>query len=878
MRLITATAINKRSVTVLAIVILLFGGVFAYRSLPVELFPEIDFPLVTVVTAYPSAHPEAVVRDVTAPVERAVSGTQGLESVQSTTFEGNSIVLATFEFGTDMAEAESDIAAAVNGIPFVEGVTEPTVGRFNPDQIPVIQLGVVSDRGVGEVGDVVRSRILPVLSDVDGVMQVQVAGEVERRVQIAVDPDLLLDNRLSLFQVSSTLRENNLTLPAGLVFDSGQAVLVKTTHTLDSVEDIENLVVAVSDSGPVRLRDVSEVSLGDAVPTSISRTNGKPSISVSIVKEPEANTIDVTTAVRDALDGLSDLPSGMEIVVVSDQGPDIQKQIDNLLSEAFFGFLFAVSVVFAFMLTIRPTVVRGLFTTLRPTVVIALSIPLSVFTGVLLMAWQDMSLNFMTLGGLAISVGRVVDDSIVVLENVYRHIQGGRERWRAALDATTEVGPAIFASTMTTIVVFVPLGFIQGLVGAFFLPFALTVTFALVASLFVALTAVPVLGAYLLRPGDLPEGAGEDDELYMQETWLQRVYTPILRWTLGHKLVTLTGALVLVGGSLGLLGLIPVTFFPSGGDRYLQIEMTLPPGTPPDRTLTEVIGIEDRISDVAEIYTATIGATELGFGGEPGGLNQASFLAYLPEDAPDDIASVLRRELDKPGRRLSINELSSGPPTTGIEISVTGPNYDDIASVSGKLVQSPRRHRRGRERRERRGAGQGRGLYRGGPGKGREDRPEHAPGRLAAQPVPDRSDGDQHHHRRRGHRRRSDRRPPGRKRDRQGQEPDDRRTRWSGTPWRAGRGGHTRGPGNHQPDGRGPLRQHYRRHHEGGHPGRRRRGGREDRAAPPSARRARRERRGLRRHRGGLPGHLRIYGGGYRSGVPGYGREPWVAA
>ena len=688
MRLITATAINKRSVTVLAIVILLFGGVFAYRSLPVELFPEIDFPLVTVVTAYPSAHPEAVVRDVTAPVERAVSGTQGLESVQSTTFEGNSIVLATFEFGTDMAEAESDIVAAVNGIPFVEGVTDPTVGRFNPDQIPVIQLGVVSDRGVGEVGDVVRSRILPVLSDVDGVMQVQVAGEVERRVQIAVDPDLLLDNRLSLFQVSSTLRENNLTLPAGLVFDSGQAVLVKTTHTLDSVEDIENLVVAVSDSGPVRLRDVSEVSLGDAVPTSISRTNGKPSISVSIVKEPEANTIDVTTAVRDALDGLSDLPSGMEIVVVSDQGPDIQKQIDNLLSEAFFGFLFAVSVVFAFMLTIRPTVVRGMFTTLRPTVVIALSIPLSVFTGVLLMAWQDMSLNFMTLGGLAISVGRVVDDSIVVLENVYRHIQGGRERWRAALDATTEVGPAIFASTMTTIVVFVPLGFIQGLVGAFFLPFALTVTFALVASLFVALTAVPVLGAYLLKPGDLPEGAGEDDELYMQETWLQRVYTPILRWTLGHKLVTLTGALVLVGGSLGLLGLIPVTFFPSGGDRYLQIEMTLPPGTPPDRTLTEVIGIEDRISDVAEIYTATIGATELGFGGEPGGLNQASFLAYLPEDAPDDIASVLRRELDKPGRRLSINELSSGPPTTGIEISVTGPNYDDIASVSGKLVQS----------------------------------------------------------------------------------------------------------------------------------------------------------------------------------------------
>ena len=250
------------------------------------------------------------------------------------------------------------------------------------------------------------------------------------------------------------------------------------------------------------------------------------------------------------------------------------------------------------------------------------------------MAWQDMSLNFMTLGGLAIAVGRVVDDAIVVLENVYRHIQAGRERWRAALDATVEVGPAIFASTLTTIVVFIPLGFIEGLVGAFFLPFAITISFALAASLVVALTAVPVLGAYLLRPGDPPQAAADDDISFVHETWMQRAYTPVLRWSLGHKAATLTGAIVLTGASLFLLSLIPVTLFPTSEARSVNIEVSLPPGTPPNRTLSEVIEIEDRVSGLAETYTSTIGVTGLASRGGPGGSNRARILVTLRSDAP----------------------------------------------------------------------------------------------------------------------------------------------------------------------------------------------------------------------------------------------------
>ncbi len=688
MRFITGLAVRNRTVTVLAIIIVLTAGVVAYNSLRVELFPEIEFPLVTVTTAYPSANPEAVVRDVTAPIERAISGAAGLESVQSTTFEGNSIVLATFEYGTDMAAAEDHVTSAVNDVPFAAGVAEPEVGRFNPDQFPVIQFSVISDRDTAELQGIVQSRILPALSDIEGVLQTQVTGEVERRVQIAADPARMEAEGVSLFEIATALRDNNVSLPAGAIIDGGQAVLAKTTHTLESIDDLEGLVVGVSDSGPVLLGDVADVSIGAAAPASISRTNGKPSVGVSIIKEAEANTIDVTEAVREALDGLQGLPPDVDIVIVSDQGPSIQGQIDTLLREAMYGFLFAVTVVFAFMVSFRPTILKGLFNTLRPTVVIAMSIPLSVFTGVLLLAWQDLSLNFMTLGGLAISVGRVVDDAIVVLENVYRHIQAGRERWRAALEATAEVGPAIFASTMTTIVVFAPLAFIQGLVGAFFAPFALTVSFALVASLLVALTAVPVLGAYLLRPGDLPDAVDDDEDVFLQETWMQRLYTPIIRWTLRHKVITVVSAVVLTIGSMGLTYFIPVTLFGGGGDRYLQIEVGMPPGTPPDRTLAEVIEIEEEVRGVAEVYSSTVGATNLSAGGQPGSLNQASILVNLESDAPEDIDQTLRERLDKEGRTLRIQELVDGPPTGGVEISITGSNYGDITDAARSLLAS----------------------------------------------------------------------------------------------------------------------------------------------------------------------------------------------
>ena len=698
MGLLTSLALRRPSVTVLAIILVLISGIFTYRNLSVELFPEIEFPLVTVTAFYPSANPEAVLREVTDPIEKAIAGIDGLEIVQSQSSENRSIVIATFEFGTDMAAAERTINANLNNIKFPVIVGSPRVGRVNPDSFPVLQLSLVGDMPIPELQKILESDIVPAVTGIDGVFGLEIAGDTQNRILVSIDANKLLQTGISRYQISQALRENNVTVPTGSITDKGRTLTIKTTHTYNSLQELAELVVGYpigpqkqdNAPDPIRLKDVSTVTMDAGVASSIFRTNGRPSIGIGVLKDPDGNTVDVTSGVLEAISHIK-LPQNVEVITVTNDGPEIQHQIATLEHEAMYGFTFAVIVVFLFMLTLRPTPIRGLLTTMRPTIVIGFSIPLSIFMGVLLMGWQGLSLNFMTLGGLAISVGRVVDDSIVVLENVYRHIQDGRERWRAALDATIEVGPAITASTLATIVVFVPLGFIQGLVGSFFVPFALAVSFALSASLLVALTAVPVLGAYLLRPGDLPKNAGDnDDEIVDRDSAIQRFYTPILKWALHHKAVTLIAAILLTIGSLGLIAFIPITLFPSGGDRFLSVNIELPPGTSSNRTIAEASQIEDRLNNSASVIVTTVGNTAAFFGEiGPSGFNEANMIIALKEDAPDEIAASLRAEYEtSEDTVLTVREIDEGgPPSSGVEISITGTDYSEISSLSYQLVE-----------------------------------------------------------------------------------------------------------------------------------------------------------------------------------------------
>ena len=579
MNFLTSLALRRQSVVILVVLLVLAAGVFTYRTLERELFPEIEFPNIFVLTLFPSANPETVEREVTEPIEEAIDGIQGLRDIQSTSSANLSLIQVTFEFGEDMKEAERTIESSLSGIDFPVDVKDPQVTRLNNNTFPVLQLSVKGDRDIPSLQRLVDDLVIPQIDRVDGIFSIDVLGKVDEQVTVTVDTDKLEDLGLSMAQVTAAIRSNNSSFPAGAIDQAGSTFPVRATHELGSLQDIREVPVgfettlAGSASGsaqlrtanfsgnrPVRLGDIATVELSTAKATSISRTNGQPSLSLVVIKEPDANTVDVTNQVLAGLDGIKDLPKDVEILVLQNDGPEVERRLSGLLREGLLGFFFAISAVFLFLINTRPTLLRGMRITLRPTAIIGVSIPLSILTGVLAMAGAGLSLNIMSLAGLAIAVGRVVDDSIVVLENMYRHMQLGEDRMAAALNGTREVGAAIVSSTFTTVVVFIPLAFIQGLVGEFFTPFAMSVSFALLGSTLVALTAVPVLGVLLLREGDFPDDARSGAD---RDTWLQRLYTPILTWALGHKALTVLGAVLIVGSSLVLLRGNPRHFFPS---------------------------------------------------------------------------------------------------------------------------------------------------------------------------------------------------------------------------------------------------------------------------------------------------------------------------
>ncbi len=712
MTILTRLVLRRSSVTMLVMVLILVAGVYAYNDLERELFPDIEFPNITVTTYYPTADPETVVREVTEPIEDVIAGMAGLQEIQSNSQQNLSTVLATFDFGEDMDEAERTVESNVNGIQFPAGVEFTTVSRINNETFPVMQLSVAGDRDIASLQRLLDDTVVPSIEGVDGVFEVFVLGRVDERVAVTVDTDDLQDLGLSFSQVSGAISSNNIGIPAGSITDGANTFPVRTTHELGSIEDIENLVIGyeqVSLPGdgaaalaprdaqgqrPVLLSDVATVELGTSDAAGIARTVGKPSLNLWIIKEPDANTLEVTDDVLEEIEKFQ-LPPDVEILEISNNGPIVEESLSDLLREGLLGFLFAITAVFLFLLNTRPTLLRGLALTLRPTTIIAISIPLSVLGGIILLRLTDISLNFMSLAGLAIAVGRVVDDSIVVLENMYRHIQRGEDRFQAALIGTQEVGAAIVASTLTTVVVFIPLAFIQGLVGEFFTPFALSVSYALVASTFVALTAVPVLGAALLQPGDIPEA--EEDHLQLgRETWLQRLYSPVLIWTLRHKFIALLAAIVITGSSISLITIIPVTFFPAGTPDYLFMNIELEEGTAVSRTYEHVKRVEQILDEFVEdghlsLYQVTIGqaADDFNVGVGTGSLHLAGFTMRVADDAPREITEMVRRRLPEPGEgvRYFLDEVTDGPPAEGLEIRVIGSNYSDITVAARELEE-----------------------------------------------------------------------------------------------------------------------------------------------------------------------------------------------
>ena len=705
MIILSKLALRNRAVTVIALVLILVGGVYAYQQLQQELFPKISLGVINVSTSFQQGTPYQVSQEVTKPIEDVIIGMEGLKEVTSTSRGSRSTVRASFETNANLEEAEAEILSRVSGLRLPDAASDPRVFALTPNQRPVMELSISGQRDIPELLRIIERQIAPRLQAIPGVFEVDIEGGVAEQVVVTVDPALLETYGLTIQNIIGALQSNSVDATAGSVTSANGTVTVRAFHGYANLDAIRNLPVgfARSDGGsgasrsadtnatPIRLDEAADVRVATPEARTVSRTNGQPSVSLNVLKTPDGNTIDITHEIDALLLQLeSELPPDLDIAVMDSQAPRLEEELSKVISQGAQGFAFAVIAVFVFLLQIRPNLFSGVINTFRPTAIIAVSIPLSVMVTMLVMAVLDWPMNFMSLAGLAIAIGRIVDDSIVVLENIYRHIQGGSPRAVAVIAATQEVSPAIVASTLTTVAVFIPLGFLPGVVGQFFLPFAQTVCVSLVASTLVALTAVPVLASWFLREGDMTT----DPATLRGDTILQKLYTPVLRLALRFRLLTALSCIALVVASLALIRLLPIELFSQGRAEGIRMDLRLDSNPSTGLLFQEVRKVETLLDDfvasgAVESYQVTLGSGSRNFG--PGGsdaaFNRAGFTVVLPEDPPADLDEQIRNVLpDKPGVTTQVFADSGGPGRGGgIRLILTGPNYEDVRAATDTL-------------------------------------------------------------------------------------------------------------------------------------------------------------------------------------------------
>ncbi len=615
-------ALGQRSVVLLLAGALFVAGISAWGNLQQELLPDVDFPVITVVAPYPGAGATDVAAQVAEPIERAIEGVPRLSELQSTSANSIALVVAQFSFGTDVQAARLAIEENIDAIGLPESV-EPTVQALNINASPVIvaSIAAITEEGLDVAAEIAGAEIVPAILALEGVAGADLTGGLEQQVVVTLDPQSLAAAGLSVQQITSVLQANNLTLPSGQLPADGERIPVSTIGRLDGVDDIRQLIVGVRqpppaapDASPVpsapeaptpiTLGELGTVELEGTATSGYGRTNGRPSLTLTVTKTSSANTVRVADDVRELLaEAGATHSSEINVEVVSDLSSFIEESQDGLLREGGLGAMFAILTIFLFLFSLRSTLVA------------AISIPLSVLSALVLMQVADISLNVMTLGGLAVAVGRVVDDSIVVLENIYRHRALGEDRLTAATRGPREVAKAITASTLTTVAVFLPIGFVGGLVSELFLPFALTTTFALLASLVVALTVVPVLAFLFINRVSL---AVDETGAPTRSLWV-RAYTPTIttalrnRWTKWGVLIV---SAVLFVTSLTLVGNLPTQFINTGSEKILQVVLIPPQGAASEAVLERAVEAEAILlaqPDVQIVQTSVPGEGDTGF-------------------------------------------------------------------------------------------------------------------------------------------------------------------------------------------------------------------------------------------------------------------------
>ncbi|WP_205529016.1 efflux RND transporter permease subunit [Microbacterium halotolerans] len=681
---------NRALIALITICAAIFGGL-SLTNLKQELIPSIELPSLMVTTTYPGASPDVVEEDISTPIEEALQAVDGIDATSATSSTNASTVQAMFDYGTNMATAEQDVQRAINGIAdTLPQDVDPRVLAISIDDLPVVQVAISGYDDDGTIQDRLDTIVIPEIEDVDGVASASLVGATGERITITPDADELASSGYSQQAITDALQQNGSLFPGGEITQDGETLTVQTGDRLTSVDAIRALpLVGQPQTDPLTgeqtapdartIGDVADVALENDPVSSVSRVNGEDAISISITKLPDGNTVDVSDGVTAALDDVISQIPGAEYTVVFDQAPFITDSIETLAVEGLLGLVFAVLVILVFLLSIRSTLVT------------AISIPTSVLISFASMQAFGYSLNMLTLGALTISIGRVVDDSIVVIENIKRHYVQGADKGAAIRLAVKEVAGAITASTITTVAVFLPIAFVGDMVGELFRPFAMTVTIAMLASLLVALTIVPVLAYWFMKPGrpllDEHGRAIDPEDPAAPPSRLQKAYAPILRWTLRHSWSTLGLAAIVMIGTVMLAPMMKISFLGDSGQNTLTVSQEVGDAASLDEQDAAAQQVEEQLQTVDGVDDVQV---SIGSSGSPlmggGGI---TFSVMTDPDADqeqlrDDVQTALD-ELGDDAGELTV-AASAGMGSSDITVEVSAGTSDEVREATETLV------------------------------------------------------------------------------------------------------------------------------------------------------------------------------------------------
>ncbi|MEB1806949.1 MAG: efflux RND transporter permease subunit [Bacillaceae bacterium] len=688
MKLIKESVKRPVGVIIVALVMIMLGGV-SLSGLKVDLMPDLDLPIAAVATSYSGAAPQEVENLVTRPLEGALSATEGLSTMQSISTQNQSLIILMYDFNTDLDAVMLDLRDRIDMVrtTLPDGAGTPSAMRFDPNQFPIMQMGISADMDLTRLTNIAEDTIIPRMERIIGVATVNLTGAQEREIIVEPDLTLMQNYGLTISQLSQIIGGENISAPAGEIKRGGQEMPLRMIGEFRSISEIENINLPLRTGETIKLKDVAEVKDTFKDMSSFAYVNGEPTLSLDISKQGDANTVDVADAVNREMERLQrELPQGVTLTMIMDSSIFIKDSIKSVTMNMILGGAMAVLVLLLFLRSFRSTLIIGL------------SIPIAVISAFTLLYFAGETVNIITLGGLALGIGLLVDSSIVILENIYKYRERGYSRKEAAIKGASEVSSAVIASTMTSLVVFVPILFTQGIAAELFLPLALTVGFTLIASLAVALTIVPMLSGLLLpemKVEEDPRGLGKVSvKIGEFLEGINNKYRRILKWSINHRKTITFGTLFLLVASLGTVKFVGLELMPAFDQGEISASFEMPSGTSLQETQAVVSELEEFLLDtgVTEVVYTSIGGG--GMMGAGGGSNSGNFYIRLVPASERNVTTnqVIQdfAEFSETLPDIEVNVFSfesDGMGGNPIEVEVRGEDFDTLKVIADDISE-----------------------------------------------------------------------------------------------------------------------------------------------------------------------------------------------